>query len=910
MPVSKSSCPADTELRMFVNEQLNRDSQCAVADHVDRCSNCAGRLDAICDEFNSGNEDASATIESPVNSISEESEARVQKIVQQLKETPWWERDGHGPWPQDSGQGYSLSSNTEEREPAVTFPGAPTESAPLGVLGTCEIQEHLGSGATSHLYRAFDTQLNRAVAIKLLRSELAAQSNARARFEREAHAIAQLNDSRIVMIYGVFAEEGFPPWIQMELVNGESLEDLSDHRDTVFSPQAAAEIMIEILGALSVAHAAGIIHRDVKPANVLISAETNSIKLADFGLARFDDQAIDLTAQGTLAGTPAYMSPEQILNPQDVTISTDLYSAGTVFYELLTRQLPFRGALRMVLQQVLHDDPQLLRRFDDRIPRDLENICLKAISKDPSRRYASADAFRDDLKCYLQGKPVLARPVHPLERLTRWCRRNSVVSGLTTVLIIFVLAGVSSWVHFTISVTRTNERLGDSNTSLVNANRELDVAIRRASIGERRAQSNAALAEQQLNIAFNMITGLVSHVQDELARHPGLVELRRNLLQHAIDGLDQVAVSTATSEVLEVNRAVAENRLGDAFRELSEPQRALQHYAAARASLLALIDNQNSDDVDGPANVQLLLAITETNCGDLYKDDADLESAGRAYELALEHAQQACGTDPLDAASRQHLVIALDRCGQLAWDQGDGDKARNYLRRALEAARESVNLQPGVGSLVESWGLAALRFANVSDDPENSDVRSELDRVSTSLTDHAQLHTVPPSHRLTLAAVELRRARLIESEDVEYAIQFCRRSVNELEHLLTLYPQHLQGSRDLAVSESQLGAMLLRAGRIAPASETLQTAWRTMERSQMQESTEFADRQAVASCLLNLLSIERISGSGPRFQLAHAQAQQLIDSLAPLCARSDTRITWLREQRRILAELQPIARNR
>ena len=325
------------------------------------------------------------------------------------------------------GVGMGDTSVTGSSRPS--FPGAPTDEAPLGELGHYQIQELVGSGSSGLLYRAIDSRVDRVVAIKVLRSELASHEESRKRFQREARALAGLNHEGVVKLFEFDDTAEFPPYLAMEYVWGLSIAQLLKQRKVIPVEESVA-LAIQIARALSKAHEAGLVHRDIKPSNILLD-ENSQPKVTDFGLALLDDGNASLTGEGALAGTPAYISPEQILTPHEVDGRADVYSLGVVLYQMLTGQLPFQGVARMMLLAVLHKDPPPLRQYNDEIPRDVETIVLKAMSKDPDKRYETADAMADDLQRWVDGKPIHARPVGRLERFSRWCKRNPGIAKLS-----------------------------------------------------------------------------------------------------------------------------------------------------------------------------------------------------------------------------------------------------------------------------------------------------------------------------------------------------------------------------------------------------------------------------------------------------------------------------------------------
>jgi len=310
-----------------------------------------------------------------------------------------------------------------------------------------DVEALLGRGGMGVVYKARHRRLNRLVALKMLIAGAYAGPPERARFQREAEAVASLRHPNIVAVYDVGDHEGCP-YLTMELLEGGSLAQAM--ASTPQPALQAATLLIALAEAVQTAHQAGIVHRDLKPANILLTAE-GTPKVADFGLARHFEEETALTLSGARVGTPSYMAPEQVTGRTGtIGPAADVYALGGLLYEMLTGRPPFRGETAAETErQVIRDEPVSPSRLNTKLPRDLETICLKCLSKEPQRRYASAAALVDDLSRFLGSQPIQARPVGWAERSWRWCQRNPTLTALLVMALALVglAVGVGFWLE-------------------------------------------------------------------------------------------------------------------------------------------------------------------------------------------------------------------------------------------------------------------------------------------------------------------------------------------------------------------------------------------------------------------------------------------------------------------------------
>lgn len=304
-----------------------------------------------------------------------------------------------------------------------------------------QLQEKLGAGGMGEVWRAWDSRLQRTVAIKLPRNRQLSEQELH-RFLREGRAAAQLKHPGIVPVHEV-GRDGDLAYIVSDFVAGQSLQQLLDEQP--LKPHRAAELASQLADALHHAHERGIVHRDLKPSNILLSADGNP-HVVDFGIAKWADDTHNLTLQGSALGTPAYMSPEQAAgDSSNVDRRADVYALGAILYKMLTGQVPYPGEdPAAILRAVIEKSPPPPRSLRRDLPRDLETICIKAMEKEPSRRYATAEAMAADLVRFLNGDPIVGRRPSLLEKTVRLVRkRPAAVVAIALGLLAIAAAGVA-----------------------------------------------------------------------------------------------------------------------------------------------------------------------------------------------------------------------------------------------------------------------------------------------------------------------------------------------------------------------------------------------------------------------------------------------------------------------------------
>jgi WD40 repeat protein len=486
-----TECPAREQLALLLAEQLGGPEAERVEAHVQGCARCQEALDAL---SGGGPTDAGTPAAGP---------GPRSEFLRRLRQACPGAEDHSG---RADGEAPTLPP------PGETAAGAAAEGWPA--VPGYEVLGEVGRGGMGVVYRARQVRLGRVVALKVLLAGAHAGAQDLARFRAEAEAVARLQHPNVVQIYEV-GEEGGRPYLALEYVEGGSLADKL--KGTPLPARAAARLAEALARAVHAAHEKGVVHRDLKPANVLLTPDSTP-KVTDFGLAKRLDGATLHTQTGAVLGTPDFMAPEQA-EGKPAGPAADVHALGALLYQMLTGRPPFlaENALDTLLRVRL-DEPVPPSVLQPRTPRDLGTICLKCLQKEPGRRYATAAALADDLRRFLGGEPIQARPVSSWERAWKWARRRPAAAGLLglAVVTLAALVALAAGLFYGIRLKAEREH----------------AEAARAEAENQRGQAEAAREEaDQARAEVERQKGEVEKQKAEVERQKGEVERQRDLVR-------------------------------------------------------------------------------------------------------------------------------------------------------------------------------------------------------------------------------------------------------------------------------------------------------------------------------------------------------------------------------------------
>jgi tetratricopeptide (TPR) repeat protein/tRNA A-37 threonylcarbamoyl transferase component Bud32 len=549
----------------------------------------------------------------------------------------------------------------EPGDPTTPFANGPGSEAPLRQFGDYDLLEEIARGGMGVVYKARQRQLNRIVALKMIRDgEFASPAEVR-RFRTEAENAVQLDHPHIVPVYQVGEDDG-RCYFSMKFQAGGSLAN----RLATAPPDArqAAALVAKVARAVHYAHERGILHRDLKPANILLDTHDEP-HVTDFGLARRLDGRSGLTQSGALVGTPSYMPPEQAAGQaKRLTTAADVYALGAILYELLTGRPPFQGATALeTLEQVRSTEPVPLHRWRPKLARDLETICLKCLEKEPGRRYPSAQALAEDLERFLAGEPIQARTASTWERARKWARRRPAIAALSGALLAVAILGLGlvTWQWRQAIAARAR---ADANAD-----------------AERRARE---AAEANLRYALDAVDRYCTRVsEDPQLKERDLSKLRQQLLQTAVDFYQNFVQQRGDREDLRALLGRAFLRLGMLSREIDTAPRAIDSYQQAASIFERLAETEP----DNPA-YQESWSDSQSGLAAMFHAMGQEAEALPAYRKSLEIREQLAQKRPDDPDVQRRLALGY-------WELGDYNRTAplGSLREAEQVYLKMLPIQ-------------------------------------------------------------------------------------------------------------------------------------------------------------------------------------------------------------------------
>jgi len=729
--------------------------------------------------------------------------------------------------------------------------------SPPDRFGDYEVVRELGRGGMGVVYEARQRSLGRRVALKVLPFYAVGDSDRRERFQREAQAAARLDHSHIVPVFEV-GEEGGYPFFSMKLIEGTTLDEKL--KGGPLEPREAAEILLPVALAIEGAHQRGVLHRDLKPSNILIDAEGEP-QVTDFGMAKLFEVGSDLSETNAAVGTPSYMAPEQAEGRwKQIGVRTDVYGLGAVLYHCLTARPPFQAAMAVeTLRQVVQQEPVSLRQLNSSIDRDLETICLKCLSKEPARRYASAKDVADDLQAYLEGRPIKARPLSTVARTVRWCRRRPWHAVSLGLLVITVIIACGAW--FITEGAR------------------------------RRAEESHRQTRQVVDDLLTRIS------EEELLNQPGMQPLRRDLLDKAREHYQRFVEQRSGDPGLRAELAEAEFRLGLVELLLGRLDAAETRFETARDMQNDLVAMRNLPEDE------VALSKTLTRLGEIHMHRDELDAATENYAKAETIRSKLVEAHPANREYGRLLAQGTMHLGLVEKRRGDFDIARKQLlaaetrrRELLKGHDDDLPTTRDLGKGLFNLGVMEIEAAKAAQHAGDEKTwAARLDDAEAALAEaadiFARLVKLEPQnlgHQYRLAECWRVLAEVQTRYGDQRAAERYARAYPELERLALENPSVLDYQVVLAAIEMSLGREAFLKQRQGEALRKFRQAARRCDLLTRLRPQQPLHRENLALCVRSIGEIEAFEGD---FELAREHLQDAKQLFAELAqeqpARSD-----------------------
>lgn len=722
---------------------------------------------------------------------------------------------------------------------------APTDEAPRRI-GRFEIHDYLGRGGYGVVLLATDPDLNRRVAVKLPGPDVLMDRSLRSRFLRESEAAAALSHPHIVTVHEA-GQVGEINYIASEYIEGSTLAEwLSDNPGGI-EPEHAAALVHTLAQAVQHAHSRGVLHRDIKPGNVLLSHERSDTpaasdlaaasRLTDFGLARIEHADRDQTADHTknsILGTPAYMSPEQADGrPDDISSATDVYALGTILYELLTGSPPFQEhSVLATLEAVRSREPERPSRRQAGVPADLEAICLKCLEKEPTARYPTASELAADLQRFLAGESVSVRRRGAIEDLWKWCRRNPAFASVSAIAAVAIVVGggLVAW-----QWQRAETNLTAANTWAERADRDR-IRTRNALDAMTSEQLNPLTSQRELTPQQREFLQQVVAIYEQLAaEEPDTPEAAARVAS----AHQRVGLTYARLGEFEKSEASLKAAIG-ALEELTDRESSVkyrvEHAGAVKDLAVSLAAQRRHDEAlpiaerlvqlsdailaDSPDNQPTMRLKAEglDALANIYRAKRDFDESTRNREAAFAIWEKLVTANPDNASDRSALSASWNNHANLLCDRDQFAEGTVLLERALEIKREladehpdSVRFRFDLGIGIEQLALA--RYQDGKYDTVEEFMQQAMAIYRKLVTDYP----LDRQYALKYGVAQINVAAILNSLGSASAEQAAQDAITQWEAIVATEPGSLRNQSMLALSHSKLGAVHRDALRHAAA---------------------------------------------------------------------------------------------
>lgn len=720
-------------------------------------------------------------------------------------------------------------------------------------------------GGLGLVYVAEDTELRRQVALKEMQQRFADDRESRTRFLLEAEVTARLEHPGVVPVHGLGFYPDGRPYYAMRFIQGNTLKEAvqrfhhpGEARDLGERRLALRELLTRfaaVCKTAAYAHSRGVIHRDIKPANILLGPFGETL-LVDWGLARFLDSATSsvrgltaaaeatdsgTTQAGVAIGTPSYMSPEQAAGRhEEVGPASDIYSLGGTLYTLLTGEAPIEGKdVGLVIWRAQQGEIRPPRQVRGDVAPALEAICLKAMSRQPAQRYASALELAADVERWLADEPVRAWREPWTDRLRRWSRRHRTAVAAAGIILVAAVILLS----FGTVLLRRQQGLTEQ--------------------ARQRADDNFQLARKAVEETIAKIEA------DPRLREADFSHLRQELLRSALPFYQQFVQQIGSDPALEAERAQVLQRLAHLRWEMGDPQGSLKDYEEVRRILLRL--------KQGP-HVQQTLASCQHHLGILHQSLGRQDEGEAQLKEAEETLRGLVEREPGAREFRSDLGRTLFTMGVSCWEQQRFADARKYLEETLEIQQRLVQDAPGNNKYRRALGLALNQMAVLLRDLKELADSEQLYRQTVTLREQL-VRDEPrvPEHRLDLARSQGGLARVLQLRDrLTEAAEAYRAALQTQDQLAAEYPTIPRYRQDLAVTLQNLGSVLVDRAQATDAEKLFRRSLEIRERLARDYPHVLRYRFELTTSGYNLAFVLRDIGRGEEaLQLAQSAADEL-----------------------------------